>query len=569
MYSLDLKTNCNLISASKLSVSRDVDLLRFKDELLKETSFLNTYGFVPLSLRYYCVINNILSIPKCICCCDKSTTYNKAYPSRGFVKYCSPECSRSDNTVPKDILEKLSNREWLYEQRIILKKTKGMIASEFGCSTVPITKWLKYHDIEHPRSDIKNIKEELPPKDILYEMYHIKNMTMLDISKEFNVSNTLIKTWMKYYDIELLDHSTTIKNKVIPKIKKSNKEKYGVEYAAQKHFSSEITDKLNDPEWLYQEHIINKKTLTEISNILDISDLTVKKYFDLYDIETKLYSFSGEENELSDFLSSFVSIERNNRKLISPKELDIYIPERNIAIEYNGCFWHSTQVNKNIYHQFEKYELCKKNNIRLITIYDDEWKYKKDIVKSKLKHLLYNSDDNKIYARNCSIILIDDNIKIKEFQNSTHIQGYARGSINIGLLYNSELVSIMTFKNNDFNYELSRYSTKYNVIGGFSKSLSYFLNNFEKKDIITFSDLRWHTGEVYIKYGFIEDKTLKPDYQYFFKHKRIHKFNFRHKQIKIKFPDLYNDQETEIQNMDRIGIPRIYDCGKIRYILKC
>jgi hypothetical protein len=66
------------------------------------------------------------------------------------------------------------------------------------------------------------------------------------------------------------------------------------------------------------------------------------------------------------------------------------------------------------------------------------------------------------------------------------------------------------------------------------------------------------------------DLTLKPDYEYIIKNKtkRTHKFNFRKKLIQKKFPDLYNPNETEFQNMDRIGIPRIYDCGKLRWVCK-
>lgn len=93
-------------------------------------------------------------------------------------------------------------------------------------------------------------------------------------------------------------------------------------------------------------------------------------------------------------------------------------------------------------------------------------------------------------------------------------------------------------------------------------------NNFINKDIITFSDLRWHKGETYLNSGFVVDKILAPDYQYYYNKKREHKFNFRLSQIKRKFPDLFDENETELENMDRIGIPRIYDCGKIRYRLK-
>lgn len=88
------------------------------------------------------------------------------------------------------------------------------------------------------------------------------------------------------------------------------------------------------------------------------------------------------------------------------------------------------------------------------------------------------------------------------------------------------------------------------------------------QEIITFVDLRWHFGDVYEKSGFSLDKTLLPDYEYVINGKRYHKFNFRHKGIKQKFPDKYDPLLTESENMEKIGVPKIYDCGKNRFIIK-
>lgn len=567
MYNEKLKENCQKITPIKLSVTKTPDELSFKEELLFTTNFLDVYGKVPLKLRYYCVLNDVSAIPKCNCC-DNPATFKKDYPDQGFALYCSPKCSRSDKTVAKHIEEKLKNEEWLYEQRITLKKSKELIAKELGCSTVPVTKWLSLHEIEEKRTDVLNKKVEPAPKELLCKMYFDDNMTILDISKNFGVSNTTVGSWFELHNIEKIPHSTTIKTKVIKKIKQTCIKKYGVEFASQKHFSREIIEKLNDPRWLYKEHIVNKKSLTKISKELGISDITVKSYFTKYDIETKLYNFSNEEKELADFLSNYFEIERNDRKLIKPKELDILFPNKNIAIEYNGCFWHSTFTRSDHLHQFEKFKLCQDAGIKLITIYDDEWNTKKDLVKSKLLHILGVSKELTVYARSCKVINLAEKSIIKEFQNTTHIQGYSKGSINLGLEYNGELVALMTFKKYSDHYELSRYSTKYKITGGFSKILKHFRTNYPIMDIITFADLRWHNGETYIKNGFIFDEELKPDYQYFVNKKREHKFNYRLSQIKKKFPDSFNENETEFKNMDRIGIPRIYDCGKIRYRLK-
>ena len=150
MYSTTLKENCKTISPIKLSVTKTPTELQFKDELLSQTTFLNIYTKTPLKLRYFCVLNDVHEIPTCKCC-DKPVVYKKDYPDKGFGEYCSPTCSRSDKTVPKDALKKLENKDWLYHQRITLKKSKELIAEELSISITPVNKWLKIHDIPDVR----------------------------------------------------------------------------------------------------------------------------------------------------------------------------------------------------------------------------------------------------------------------------------------------------------------------------------------------------------------------------------------------------------------------------------
>jgi len=91
------------------------------------------------------------------------------------------------------------------------------------------------------------------------------------------------------------------------------------------------------------------------------------------------------EKSLLDFLNSELNgklISRNNRTILNGKELDFYIPDLNIAIEYNGLYWHkeSVRVSKN-YH-LEKTQACEEKGIKLIHIFENEWLQKQNIVKS-------------------------------------------------------------------------------------------------------------------------------------------------------------------------------------------
>jgi hypothetical protein len=288
------------------------------------------------------------------------------------------------------------------------------------------------------------------------------------------------------------------------------------------------------------------------------------------------------EKEVSNFVreNTKFKIEENKRwysKNRSFQELDIYIPNLKIGIEFNGLYWHSdTYKNKN-YH-LDKTLSCKKLGIRLIHIFEDEWINKKDVVKSKLKHILNISDEEKVYARKTIIKEITNKEKTS-FLEKYHIQGSDQATIKLGEYYNDELVAVMTFtklrrslgskKSDPGQYELSRFATSKNVIGGFSKMLKYAINNYDISYIKTFADLRWSDFEsnVYESNGFTLSHISAPNYFYVPNSGKIryHRFNFRKNILEEKFPEYYDKNLTEFQIMDKTNYSRIWDCGNLVY----
>jgi hypothetical protein len=280
-------------------------------------------------------------------------------------------------------------------------------------------------------------------------------------------------------------------------------------------------------------------------------------------------SYDKSENELKEFLKSLnISFIENTRKIISPLELDIFIPSHNMAIEYNGLYWHS-EIHKPSNYHLNKTELCEKQNVKLIHIFEDEWLFKQDIVKSRLKNLL-GLTENRIYARKC--VIKEVNIKkYKTFLDDNHIQGSVNSSIRVGLYYNDELVSLMTFGKgrialggNSNQYELLRFCNKLNtnVIGGADKLLKYFIKTYQPKEIISYADRRWSQGNLYEKLNFINTHTSAPNYWYIFGRKRKYRFGFR-KSILVK--EGFDINKTEHEIMLERNIYRIYDCGTIAY----
>ena len=286
---------------------------------------------------------------------------------------------------------------------------------------------------------------------------------------------------------------------------------------------------------------------------------------------------SKTEKEIYDYLKYLLpdlNISRNNRDVLNDdKELDLYIPDLSLAIEFNGLYWHSEIFKEDNYHQ-EKYEECLNNGIRLIQIFEDEWFNKQNIVKDRLKNIL-GLTKNKIYGRKCTIKKLE-NKDVRNFLDDNHIQGYCNAQVIYGLFYNTgfceELVSLMSFSKPRINlgrkqtsdnvYELLRFVSlkDYSVIGGASKLLKHFIKEHKPQEIYSYCDLRWSQGTLYSTLGFEEVSISKPNYFYVSGLKRYNRFKFR-KDILIKDYGCPQDMTEKEFMRDIMKMKRIYDAG--------
>jgi hypothetical protein len=278
-------------------------------------------------------------------------------------------------------------------------------------------------------------------------------------------------------------------------------------------------------------------------------------------------SFSNVEIDLRKIFENF-EIQTNVKTIING-ELDIFIPEKNIAIEYNGLYWHS-EVNRpdNKYH-LKKTESCESKGIQLIHVFEDEWVSKQDIVKSRIKNIL-GITDYRIYARKCSIREVETS-EARKFLEDNHIQGFVGGKYYYGLYYQNKLVSIMTFgylrrnlgqkTTQDNEYELLRFCNMLNtsVIGAASKLFKHFLKIHNPKRIISYADRRWSIGKLYETLGFKFSHNSSPNYFYVIGRERKNRYNFR-KDILIKEYGC-SVADTEHNFCFNKGWYRIYDSG--------
>lgn len=265
------------------------------------------------------------------------------------------------------------------------------------------------------------------------------------------------------------------------------------------------------------------------------------------------------EQELADFVSSWgLDIIQSDRTVIAPKELDIYIPSKNMAIEFNGLYWHAEERVGVDYH-YNKWLACRAAGIQLITIWEDDWKSNPELVKRMLQEKIMGRKS--IGARKTKVVDVDL-AQSRKFLEDNHIQGWARGTHYIGLVYEDALVAIMVTKVTRGIARLERFASTMSVVGGMDKMMKHL----GYKDWATFADHQVSDGGLYEKTGWINDGELSPDYRYVVAGRREHKFNYRLKKFREDPNLVHQEGLTEKQLATLNGLLRVYDCGKTRYV---
>lgn len=321
-----------------------------------------------------------------------------------------------------------------------------------------------------------------------------------------------------------------------------------------------------------------KPTLNQLATKLGLSYSRTVKLIHDYNLENivDIYPlYSSYENEIVQMLQENTEAEilTHYRPFKNKQELDIYIPSKRIAIEFNGDYWHSEECKAPTYHQNKTIE-CSKLGIHLIHIFEYEWvnKRKREII----SELLFNKlgYGTIIYARDCKIEkYVGNNRELQEFIQENHLQGKANHEIAYVLRYNSDIVGAITFGkpryNRDFEYELIRLVFKrgYRILGGARRLFSHFVSEYKPNSILSYCDISKFNGGVYRQLGFETsiDNITKPNYIWINLDDNDIKSRYSVQKHKLLAAGLgvYGDTESEI--MRNLGYVRIYDCGNLRF----
>lgn len=493
-------------------------IINYSQQVNLELSFKEKIWF------YY---NRLTERPKCITC-SKDLKFRERFDTP-YGEFCSLLCI---NTNKDEMLkrQKITFNEkygidFYPQHQDFVKKQKQTKLERYGDENfVNIDKMKKTKLLKYNNENYSNIEKY---KKTCLERYGFDNF-----SKTTEFKNLIIRNYRELYsDYEIID----INGKLLTV------------------FCDKCDSNYNIHKQVFYERILDNNIVCTNCNKLGQSFI------------------SSKELEINNFINSLGFNTIQSYKTDKEKmEIDIFISKKNIGIELNGLYWHSELFKDEKFH-LRKTKISNSNNIELIHIFEDEWNRKKDIVKSILKNR-FGVSENKIYARNCTIKLVNSK-ECYDFLEKNHIQGRANSSIKIGLCYNEELISLMTFSKGriimggkESEWELVRFANKINtnVIGSASKLLNFFIKNYKPNKIVSYSDIRLFNGGLYEKLGFTKISQSKPNYWYVINGVRHHRFNFR-KSILVK--QGFDENKTEQDIMSERKIHRIYDCGAIRWEL--
>lgn len=504
--------------------------------------------------------------------CGKQTPFLNM--NKGYKKHCDNKCSNRDPEKIKKQKEIINNKvkenpNYFKECHEKSKKTR---LERYGDENYGDFRSESFNQKMIERHGDKNYNNREKCKQTCLEKYGVKNNLLID-----NVSERNKRIWENK------------KDEILEKRKKTSLKKYGVESPNQ---SLKVQQKIVESRHRRVKEIEKKYNCTLQRTLiqkygqgwmtLDLPRITFdnlsyvfidNKY--IKDIEayiaegfhTNNYISKGEK-EIVEFLNSIgiTNIIENATNIVPNNnhrfyELDIWLPDYNIAIEYNGDYYHSTKFKDKNYH-IRKLDACNKLGIRLINIFEYDWLYKKDIIKSILKSI-FNKSEHKIYARNCIFKEISQK-EYKEFLEINHLQGAVNSKLKYGLFYNSMLVQVIGFGKSRFKeneVELHRMCTKldYSIIGGFSK----LLKNSNISNCISYVDRSLYDGSGYFACGFVYVNITPPSYYYIGKLGKLSRFQCqKHKLSKIL--DNFNENLSEKDNMFNNKYLQIYDCGNLK-----
>jgi hypothetical protein len=562
---------------------------------------------IPFKQKFYLFENRMSLPPKCSC--GQDLKFIDMWS--GYRKFCSRRCAidcddvkekRKQTCIEKYGVENPSMSPLVKDQ---VKKTNlDRFGVEYPLQSDEIKKktrttFQEKYGVDNPSRvpEIRCKAEEtnLARLGVRHAMHNesIKNKLLEYFREKFGVDNPSMLPHIRKKAMETMvdkygEPSALKLDFFKEKSKKTSLQNCGKEYFTQTEAYREILKKKSFDN---NSAKVNNGGYTLLDASITDYNIRCEKCFNIFTINRQLWrsrvrngldvclkcnpmnnGISSVEKTLHDFIrEKYEGIILENHR-IGRKELDIFIPELSIGFEYNGLYWHS-EANKTRNDHMDKLSHFRDREIKMHVIWEDDWNYRRDIVRSMVLNKL-GIVDRRIYARKCEIREVEDISVIRDFLNANHIQGFVGSNIKLGLFENGELVALMTFgclrrvlghSSSQGEYELLRLCSRINtsVIGGASKLFKFFINKYQPTKVVSFSDSSRSSGNIYQKLGFIKESESLGGYFWFKNGMRHHRFTFRKDKL-VKMG--YDKTKTEVEIMHDLGYLRIWDYGQSKWV---
>jgi hypothetical protein len=508
--------------------------------------------------KLYMLLHDIKKVPKCVNInCNNDVKLENI--GTGFRKFCCKKCLGEHQHLDKDFSKKISNTKKSKTKQVFLKSYN--IEGNFDRNYVVLKNYCKHGDVNVYRTVFNKL---LNISNCLCENCNDEFISSFTPTNEnFITEKENLKLLIKddYYIVE-----ANIK-RYYPKIYKCIKA-YGTKY--------------NDTIWAEELHMflydMQKRPTCIYCNEHEVTThyylyFSYNQYCNNLDCRNKAKMITKPHNEIFVFLCNYIDKKEIflNYKLDNII-VDIYVPSKKLVVEYNSFYWHREEITNNKYYYFNRHQLCKSYGLQLINVWEDDWLFKQDIIKSMLLNKVGIND--KIHARKCEIKEISQKEHF-DFCEKTHIQGGVYVAVKLGLYRNDELISVMSFgnisselgknvKTSENEYELIRFCSRLNttIIGGASKLFNYFLKTYRPSKVRSFANCDISNGNLYKTLGFKEIGYSDLNYWWVKNSAKHNRYNY----VKHKLSEQgVDNNKSENQIMEEGNFFKIWGTGNLNY----
>lgn len=286
----------------------------------------------------------------------------------------------------RNLFDSISNEEL---SKLINESSVTQVSQKFDTSIYYLTIILKERNIE--TRDIFTYKE-------IFELYQQKGFTKKDLKENYLDKNKSFNDFKSHisgvvgYNISdtstyrLLKHLNILKSQDVIAFQQGKKSRKELLVNLEKLKKAGFDSRENLAKHYESNLSLTKRTLAEqLNNKIGENFFSVRwfgRHLDPFLSEDRLKGISRVEKEFQQELSKRFekkNFSYNDRSLIKPYELDVVDGDSQIAIEFNGNYWHSDKfllANHNMtsveYHTMKEL-LCKDIGFTVLFIWEYDW----------------------------------------------------------------------------------------------------------------------------------------------------------------------------------------------------